>query len=164
MTHRTDYFFLHIKDIYHNFPRPSKIEEEIWDEVLTPYNAEEMKSAIKSYRKSGDGAFPPIPSKFAPHLRTIKKYKKKTEPLPFSPEHYYMQEDIKNYRCKYLYPVYVDAVKYILTEMLQHYVSKDKLKKLTHEEKYNLAMEYGLFEYFHIILDMVAKKRGEQNA
>ena len=73
MTHRTDYFFIHIKSIYPNFQRPSELDEEIWDEILTPYNADEMKNAIKSYRKSEDGAFAPIPSKFAPYLRKIKK-------------------------------------------------------------------------------------------
>jgi hypothetical protein len=161
MTHLTDYFFLHIKHIYHNFQRPSEIEEEIWNEMLSPYNTDEIKTAIKSYRKSEDGAFPPIPSKFANHLRFIKRRKKKEEPLPFSPEHYYMQEDIKNHRCKYLYPVYVDAVKYILYNLLEKAATKEELKDLSYEERYHLAIEYGLFEYFHPILDLVAKKRNQ---
>ncbi len=166
MTHLTDYFFLHIKSIYHNFPRPSEIEEEIWNELLSPYNIDEIKTAIKSYRKSEDGAFAPIPSKFSSHLRHIKRRKKKEEARPFSPEHYYMQEDIKNHRCKYLYPVYVDAVKHTLFYMLDQIATKEELQDITYEERYNLAVEYGLFEYFHHTLDIVAKNRnkGEENA
>ena len=163
MTHRTDYFFIHIKSIYPNFKRPSELDEEIWDEVLTPYNAEEIKTAIKSYRKSEEGTFAPTPSKFTPYLRKITQ-NKKIEALPFSPEHYLMQEDIKNNRCRYLYPVYVEAVKYTTNDLLQNYIPAKKLKEKTHEERYKLAVEYGLFEHFQHTLNIVANKRGENNA
>lgn len=163
MTQRTDYFFIHIKSIYPNFQRPSELDEEIWDEILTPYNADEIKTAIKSYRKNEDGAFAPIPSKFTPYLHKIKK-QNKPEALPFSPEHYLMQEDIKNHRCKYLYPVYVEAVKYTTTDLLKKYISNKKLKEMPHEERYKLAVEYGLFEHFQHTLNLVANKRGENNA
>jgi hypothetical protein len=166
MTHLTDYFFLHVKSIYHNFPRPSEIEEEIWDEMLSPYNVDEIKTAIKAYRKSEDGVFAPVPSKFTPHLRHIKRRKQKPEPQPFSPEHYFMQEDIKNHRCKYLYPVYVDAAKYTLFNMLDKVATKKELKDITYEQRYNLAVEYGLFDYFQHTLNLVAseRRRGEANA
>lgn len=164
MTNRTDYFFIHVKGLYPNFKRPTELEEEIWDEVLMSYNADEIRVAIKSYRKSQDGTFPPIPSKFTPYLKKIKKEDEKKEARPFSPEHYLMQEDIKNHRCKYLYPVYVDAVNYITHDLLKNYISENKIKDMTHNERYHLAVEYGLFENFQHILTIVANKRGEANA
>ena len=166
MTILTDYFFLNVKNIYHNFPRPSDIEEEIWNEMLSPYNLDEIRSAIKTYRKSEDGAFAPIPSKFSPYLRHIKRRKQKPEPLPFSPEHYFMQEDIKNNRCKYLYPVYVDAVKHTLFYLLEKVATQKELKDINYEQRYKLAAEYGLFDYFQNTLVTVANQRktGEENA
>lgn len=166
MTNKSDYFFLNLKQMYPGFGKPAEIDEEIWAEVLEPFQVEDIHKALKSYRKGNNGAFIPTVAQFKEYLypyekRVVRDY------LPLSPESYLMEEDIKRGQCKYLYPVYVKAVEYVFNVKVKEAVGAKAFKDFTLGMKYRTAVDYGLFADFDKVLDMVyeeGKKYEKGNA
>ncbi len=157
MSDKSDYFFLNLKQVFPNFAKPTPLETEIWDEILQPYQKNEILEAIKTYRKCEDSNFPPNPAKFKNYLfkRTLKKDK---PVLPLSPETYLMEEDIKAGRCRHFFPTYVKAVAYVLDVKLKEIVSERDFRSFSRGHKYRLAVEYGLFADFDKTLDLVYRE------
>jgi len=154
MTNKSDYFFLNLKQMYQGFRKPSEIDEEVWAEVLEPFEQDDIRKALKAYRKSKNGQFVPSVAQFEEYLypyekRVVKEY------LPLSPELYLIEQDIKQGRCKYLYPTYVEAVKYVFNVKVKEAVGEEAFKKFTLGKKYRTAVDYGLFADFDKVLDMV---------
>ena len=157
MSKKSDYFFVNIKQIYPTFSRPSILDVEIWEEVLEPYDLDEIMAGIKSYRKNEETNFAPNPCKFKKYLFSKYKPNKKFE-LPLSPEKYLMEQDIKAGRCVHLFPTYAKAVEYVLDEKLAELYTKDEFKKFSRGMRYHLAVENGLFADFDKTLDFVKRR------
>ena len=155
MSDKTDFLFLNIKQLYPMFARPSALDTEIWAELLQPYALTEIMHALKAYRKNEENNFPPNPAKFKNYLYTKQK---DMQGIPFSPEGYLMQQDMKAGRCKYFYPVYRRGVAYVIDNKLRALYPKAEFHKLTVNQKYHLAVENGLFGDFDKVLDLVADK------
>ena len=157
MTANSDYFFLNLKQLYPAFRKPAAIDVEIWEEELADYSQENIHKALKSYRKSALGGYVPTPIQFRDFLYPYKPVVKK-ETLPLSPETYLMDEDIRQGRCKHLFPTYVAGVRYVLNEKLKDFVDEELFNKMTRGMRYRAAVDYGLFADFDQVLDIVAKK------
>lgn len=159
MSNKSDYFFLCVKQIYPNFMKPSKIDEEIWADMLERFRADDIYDALKKYRKSVLGGSIPTPIKFQDFLYP---YQKKNKPidnsLPLSPETALMEEDINAGRCKYFFRDYAEGVQYVLYEKIKEYVDEKTLKTYSRGMRYHLAVEYGLFGEFEEILDQLHQK------
>lgn len=159
MSNKSDYFFLCLKQLYPNFAKPSAIDEEIWEEMLCNFGAEDIYGALKSYRKSALGGSIPTPVKFNDFLYP---YQKKNKPidnaLPLSPETALMEEDIKAGRCKYFFYDYVEGVQYVLYQKIKDYVDEKTLATYSRGMRYRVAVEYGLFGEFEEILDQLHQK------
>ena len=147
MTDKSDYFFLNIKQMYPNFGKPSDIDQEIWEEVLEPFTKDDIRKALKSHRKSSNGAFIPSVAQFKDHLYPYEKRVVKDD-LPLSPERYLMDEDIRRGQCKYLFPTYVKAVDYVFNVKVKEAVGDQAFKDFTTGKKYRTAVDYGLFADF----------------
>jgi len=80
-----------------------------------------------------------------------------------------MQQDIQTKRCKYFFPIYKEAVEYILNDLLKETIGKEEYflleKTYKHDfpllrgKKYRKSLELGLFDNFDDILEQVAKER-----
>ena len=158
MSKNSDYFFLILKEVYPTICKPSAIDEEIWEEILNSFEPEQIRAAIKSYRASPKGAFPPLPSQFGEFLYPYTK-RKVYEELPLSPSTYIMEQDIKAGRCKYLFPTYEAAVNYLFDVRLKEVLGKDEFAKYpSRGARYYKAVELGLFADFDEILEIVHLK------
>ena len=153
---KTDCFLLNLKELYPNFPKQSSQTILKWDEILNPFSVDEIILAIKKYRRSNNLTTPPTPEVFKNYLsaKTTPKQLKKNY-LPFSPENHLMEQDIKAGRCKYLYPIYCKAVRYILNVRLKKYYTKQEYNSLNFSSRYISAVEKGLFADFDKVLDFV---------
>lgn len=140
--------------MYSGFGKPAQIDEEIWAEVLEPFELEDIHKALKSYRKGKNGQFVPTVAQFKEYLYPYEKRVVKDD-LPLSPERYLMEEDIKRGQCKYLFPVYVKAVDYVFNVKVKEAVGEKVFRDFTLGKKYRTAVDYGLFADFDKILDMV---------
>lgn len=156
MTSKSDYFFLELKQLYTNFSKPAAIDEEIWAETLEPFSKENIRAALKTYRMSKNGAFVPTVAQFKDYLFPYEERVKK-EDLPLSPETYLMDEDIRQGRCKYLFPIYAKAVQYVLEVKVKESVGDEVFSKLSRGMKYRTAVDYGLFADFDKVLEMISK-------
>ena len=154
MTNKSDYFFLNLKQMYAGFSKPAAIDEEIWAEVLEPFDKEDIHKALKSYRKGKNGAFIPTVAQFQEYLYPYEKRVVKDD-LPLSPELYLMEEDIRRGQCKYLYPIYVKAVEYVFNVKVKEAVGAAVFKNFSLGKKYRTAVDYGLFADFDKVLDMI---------
>lgn len=162
MTENSDYFFWNLKELYPNFKRPSAIDEDIWAEMLKPYTKENIYAALKSYRKSAKGTYPPIPAQFEEFLYPYTKRVVVVEELPLSPSTYLMDEDIKAGRCKYFFPIYEKAVNYVFDEKLKEVLGAEEFAKLpSRGARYRKAVDLCLFADFEQALDLVYQ-RGQQ--
>ena len=159
MSKKSDYFFINVKQIYKNFKKPSDLDVEVWEELLEPYTEEEILVAIKTYRKCEDSPFAPSPAKFREYVYSFSKKTEKNT-LPLCPEMYLIHQDIEAGRCKYFYPVYVDAVNYIINVQLKQFYDPKVFKEMTRGERYYQAVERGLFADFDSALDHVYKEKG----
>ncbi len=158
---KVECFLLNIKELYPNFNYPSQNLIQKWDQTLSPFSADEIIFAIKQWRKTYGTSQAPTIKLFTPYL--VKKNSKtlsKRQSLPFSPENYLMEQDIKANRCKHLYPTYCKAVKYIINIRLKEYYNKTDFKKLNYSQRYSQAVEKGLFADFDKVLDFVSKNGG----
>lgn len=159
MTENTDYFFWNVKELYPNFGKPSRIDNDIWADILNPYSKDEIYKALKSYRKSEKGAFIPIPSRFKEFLYPYDKKKTPSQGAFCLPEHL-MKEDIRAGRCKHLFPTYVSATNYILNVKLKEVVGDKKFAECPdYASRIGLAIEECLFADLEPILDYVHEKR-----
>ena len=164
MTENSDYFFWNLKELYPNFNRPSAIDEDIWAEMLTPYTKENIYAALKAYRKSEKGAYPPLPAQFKEHLYPYTKRVTVVDELPLSPSTYLMEEDIKAGRCKHFFPTYEEAVNYIFDVKLKEVLGMEEFAKLpSRGARYQKAVDLCLFADFDQVLDLVYQ-RGKSNA
>lgn len=156
MSKKSDYFFLCLKQIYPNFSKPSSIDEDIWADMLSPFEIEDIYGAVKSYRKSALGGCIPTPIKFQDFLYPYqKKMKAVDNTLPLSPETALMEEDIRAGRVKYFFNDYVRGVEYVLYDKIKEYVDEKTLAKYSRGMRYHVAVEYGLFGDFEEILDQL---------
>ena len=159
--HKIECFLLNIKELYPNFQYPSYETIRKWKDILEPYTADEIISAIKQWRKNNSIQNAPDVELFKSYL--VKKNEKnltKCQFLPFNPESYLMEQDIKANRCKHLYPIYCRAVKYIINTRLKNFCSKNEFKHLNYSQRYTMAVEKGLFADFDKILDFVSTNGG----
>jgi len=162
MSKNSDYFFLNLKQMYPSLLKPSEIDEEIWAEILAPFSLDNVRSALKAYRMSSKGGFPPIPAVFKDFLYPYTKTKE-IESLPLSPASYIMEQDIKEGRCKYLFPTYQEAVNYIFDVKLKEVLPASEFKQLkSRGARYRKAVELGLFADFENALELVAKRGRKQ--
>lgn len=159
--HKVECFLLNIKELYPTFKYPSSSMLLRWKELLSPYSADEIIFAIKQWRKNYGTELSPSIDLFTSCLtkRTQKNLTKRTL-LPFNPENHLMEQDIKANRCKYLYPTYRQAVRYILNVRLKEFFTKEEFKKLNYSQRYIEAVERGLFADFDKTLDFVSTKGG----
>lgn len=162
MSTKSDYFFANIKQVYPAFPKPSALETEVWEELLEPYSIETIRKGIKSYRKNVDSPYAPTPAKFSDYLYEPKPANAKSfeDDLPPCPESYLIEQDKKAGRCKYFYPTYVKAVKYLLDVKTKEMMSEEEYKKSTRYQRYRLAVDNGFFADFDKTLDYVAEAEG----
>lgn len=157
MSKKSDFFFLHLKQLYPHFARPSAIDEEIWEDTLAPFCIEDIYKALKNYRQDKNGGSIPTPCVFKEFLYPYVPLKLDNS-LPLSPETVLMEEDIKAGRCKHLFPDYVKGVEYVLYHKLQEYVDKEELDTYSRGRRYYKAVEYGLFGEFDDVLEIVHPK------
>ncbi len=156
-------FLLNIKYLYPNFKKPSSEEFSKWNALISPYSVEEIILAIKKWKKSHNQTTYPTLQEFKKFLY----HKPNPSPsnlsnLPFNPETYLMEQDIKSGRCKHLYPTYCKAVNYILNERLKEFYNYNDYKKFNYSTRYKLAVEHGLFADFENTLDFI-KERSAQH-
>jgi len=154
MSKKSDYFFVNVKQVYPSFMRPSALETEIWEEVLEAYDIDEILAGIKAYRKTEESNYAPNPAKFKSYLFKRNRCDHRPD-LPLSPEKYLMEADIKAGRCRYTFPVYTRAVKYVLNVALGQLYPPEEFKTFSWGKRYWLAVENGLFANFDKVLDMV---------
>jgi len=158
MTENSDYFFWNLKEIYPNFMKPAAIDADIWAEMLEPYSKENIYKALKDYRRSEKGAFPPLPAQFKDFLYPYSETKKPS--LPFSPPSYLMDEDVKAGRCRHFFPTYVSAVNYILDVKLKDVLGMEEYAKYPdYGARFKKSVELCLFADFDKVLDYVYEKR-----
>lgn len=160
MSKKSDYLFLSIKQTYPSFVKPSTLDTEIWEEMLTPFDENDIRCALKDYRRQDMTGQAPKPATFRGYLKLYEKVAKKVDELPWSPESYLMEQDIKAGRCKYFYPDYVSAVRYILEVKVKEIVGEKMYRKFTEGMKYRTAVDYGLFADFDKILETVTNSKG----
>ena len=161
MKRKSECFLLNVKEIYPNFLYPAKDECEKWEKLLEPFEAEEIIIGLKKWRRAKGKFLVPLVEEFGKYLCFNKKnLELKEGGLPFSPEAYLMEQDIKAGRCKHFYPTYCRAVRYILNERLKELYKKEEFKNFSYSKKYRLAVENGLFADFDDVLDFV-KQSGE---
>lgn len=159
MSKNSDYFFLTLKEIYPTISKPSVIDEEIWEDMLEPFEQAQIRAAIKSYRSTSKGAFPPLPAQFKEFLYPYTKRKVYDE-LPLSPATHIMEQDIKAGRCKHLFPTYEAAVNYLFDVRLKEVLGKEEFAKYpTRGSRYYKAVDLGLFADFDDILEIVYRER-----
>lgn len=158
MSQKSDYFFVTIKQVYPNFPRPSELDAEIWAEILEPYSTEVIRKGIKSYRKNVDTGFAPTPAKFREYLYAPETAKKKEQPtLPLCPEKYLMEADIKAGRCRHFFPTYARGVTYVLDVKVREVVGEKAFQAMSRVARYRYAVDNGLFADFDLVLDKLYK-------
>lgn len=157
MSDKSDYFFLNVKDVYPSFKKPAAIDEELWEEMFEPFEKEDIRNALKDYRRADTTGFAPQPARFREYLSPYKKSVAEREHLPLSPETYLMREDIKAGRCKHFYPDYVRGVQYVLNDKLKEVIGERVFKTYTPGMKYRAAVDYGLFADFDKVLEIVCK-------
>jgi hypothetical protein len=160
MSAKSDYFYSLLRQIYPNINRPLQLEEQIWAELLESYTEEEILKAVKSFRTDVDTPFPPTPAKLKEYL--VHRTSSKPTCHGFSLVEHLIQQDQKAGRLVYFYGTYREAVEYVLTEKLRAYMNDDEaFRKLDHQGRVDLAIDYGLFADFDDSLTLVAKRRGE---
>lgn len=147
MSKKSDYLFWNLKQLYPTMGAPTKIDEEIYAEMLEPYSTEEIYAAIKSHRKGERGGYVPRLSELKESLELNHPQRQYVRDLPLSPEVYLMREDERMGRTKYFFPDYKIAVNYILTERLRKEVGDWAADKLF-AERFRIAVDYGLFADF----------------
>ena len=157
---KSDCFLLNVKEIYPDFLKPSVEEYKIWEKMLNPYSAEEIIMGLKKWRKVKGKKIAPNVEEFGRYLGGGKKDFKIKGGLPFNPEGYLMEQDIKAGRCKHFYPTYCKAVRYIFNVRLKELYKEKGFKDFSYSQKYRLAVENGLFADFDDVLDFV-KESGE---
>ncbi|MBP3687108.1 MAG: hypothetical protein J6J35_01935 [Alphaproteobacteria bacterium] len=160
MSEKSDYLFLSIKQLYPAFAKPAALDMEIWAEMLEPFDEEDIKSALKDYRRSDMTGQAPKPGTFRNYLAPYKRELREVDDLPWSPESYLMEQDIKAGRCKYFFPDYVSGVQYILNVLVKKEVGEKMFRKMTSGMKYRTAVDYGMFADFDKILEIVTKSKG----
>ena len=155
---KTNCFFLNLEELYPTFQKQNQKYFHKWQELLTPFSVDDIIFAIKKYKRANKTTTPPTLEefkKYLTHTKSIKQIKKTY--LPFSPENYLMEQDLKAKRCKYLYPTYCKAVRYILNVRLKQHHTKEEYKALNFSARYISAVEKGLFADFDKVLDFVHK-------
>lgn len=156
---KIDSFLLNIKYLYPNFKKPTPLEHTSWEELIAPYSVEEIILAIKKWKKSHtQNAYPTIQE-----FKNFLQYKQPPSSsssynLPFNPETYLMDQDIKSGRCKHLYPTYCKAVNYILNDRLKEFYPYNDFKKFNYSTRYKLAVDHGLFADFENTLDFIKER------
>ncbi|MBO5038239.1 MAG: hypothetical protein J6C85_02115 [Alphaproteobacteria bacterium] len=160
MSKKSDYLFLSIKQVYPAFAKPAALDMEIWEEMLEPFDQDDIKSALKDYRRTDVTGQAPRPGTFRTYLKPYEKVFREVDELPWSPESYLMEEDIKAGRCKYFFPDYASGVQYILDVRVKEIVGEKMYRKFTPGMKYRAAVDYGLFADFDEVLEIVTKSKG----
>lgn len=160
MSKKSDYLFLSIKQVYPAFAKPAALDMEIWAEMLEPFEKEDIKAALKDYRRSDMTGQAPKPGTFQNYLKSYKRELREVDELPMSPESSLMEADIKAGRCKYFYPDYVNGVQYILNVQVKEIVGEKMYRKFTPGMKYRMAVDYGLFADFDKVLEIVTNSKG----
>ena len=161
MKRKSECFLLNVKEIYPHFMYPSDDECNKWEKVLLDYSPEEIIMGLKKWRRVKGKNVVPLVDEFGKYLvfnKTREEFKRSE--LPFSPEVYLMEQDIKNGRCKHFYPTYCRAVRYVLNVKLKELYDSKEFKGFSYSKKYHLAVENGLFADFDEVLDLV-KHSGE---
>lgn len=152
---------------------PEKILEQ-WITELGDYSETQLRQAcynLFKYKKVA--TFP----KLAHVLAELCDQPK--EGLPSSTDKYgsryicieqeLMQRDIQAKRCKYFFPIYKEAVGRIMNDLLKKAIGQEEfaLMEATYKndgpllrgKQYRKALELGLFDNFHEVLEQVAKER-----
>ena len=155
---KTHCFIKNLLAIYPHYHQPTPNELKLWQQILSPYSPDEILKALRTWHKKNTSTYYPTPKEFAPLLVHIPT---KTHPhrqdLPFNPETYLMEQDIKNNTCHYLYPDYVNAVRYLLNVELKKHIPLEQYKTFSFSKKYSQAVELGLFANFHQTLENIVK-------
>ena len=158
MSANSDFFFISIKSIYPNFMRPSKLEEEIWEEVLDGYSVDDILLAIKAYRKNEELNVAPTPAKIKKYIFS-RRPKEVLGGLPMSAELYLMDLDRKAGREVHYFHTYTKGINYVLDVKLRALVAVDEFNKLDYSAKYRLAVDNGLFADFDVVLAKIKEGR-----
>ena len=158
MSINSDFFFVSVKSIYPNFAKPSKLDVEIWEEVLDGYSVDDILLAIKSYRKNEELNVAPCPAKFRKYIfsRTPKEV---SGGLPMSAELYLMDLDRKAGRPVYYFHDYTMGIKHVFEAKLKPILEQDEFNKLDYSDKYKLAVEHGLFADFDLVMAKIVEAR-----
>lgn len=158
MSINSDFFFVSIKAIYPSFSRPSRLEEEIWEEVLEGYSVDDILLAVKAYRKNEETDVAPTPAKFKKYIFS-KHSKVGTKNLPMSLEHHFMKLDKEAGREVYYFHIYTLGIDYVFDTKLKKILGNEKFNKLDYSSKYKLAVENGLFADFDKVLAKIREER-----
>lgn len=152
---------------------PEKIIEQ-WIAELGDYSETQLKQAcynLFKYKKVS--TFPKLAHIIAELSDQPKNDPSNTENKTTSRggiciEHELMKRDIEAKRCKHFFPDYRDAVYYIMNDLLKQTIGAKEFAELEagyrnnsyqcRGSKYQRALELGLFDNFHQILDEIARK------
>lgn len=151
---KTECFLLNLKELYPSLKKPSQKILSDWQTLLSPLSVDEIISNLKLWVKNNPST-PPTPSTFITKLPHTPKTSHTKKNLPFSPETYLFEQDIKKNRNKHLYSTYCKAVRYIINYRLKEYYPKEEFKTFNYSARYERAVEKGLFADFDEILDFV---------
>ena len=151
---KTECFLLNLKELYPSLKKPSKKILSDWQNLLSPLSVDEIISNLHLWVKNNPNT-PPTPSTFIPSHTPASKPSQTRQGLPFSPEAYLFEQDIKKNRNTHLYSTYCKAVRYILNYRLKQYYAKEEFKTFDYNDRYERAVERGLFADFDEVLDFV---------
>ena len=156
--HKTQCFLNNLSAIYPNLPKANLETFANWQNLLLDYSPDDILKALRTWHKKHAPTYYPTPKEFSYYLTHLpKKTHPRRKDLPFNPETYLMEQDIKNQTCTHLYPDYANAVRYILSIELQKHIPKELIKTYSYSERYSKAVELGLFANFHQTLETVSK-------
>ena len=150
---KTECFLLNLKELYPNLKKPSSALFREWQKLLSPLSTERIVSTLKLWVKENPTT-PPSPKTFLSPPAQIKS-PPRPQGLPFSPEAYLFEQDIKKNRNIHLYSTYCKAVRYILNYRLKQYYPKEEFKNFNFSDRYERAVERGLFADFAEVLELV---------
>ncbi|MBR5599307.1 MAG: hypothetical protein IKW39_04625 [Alphaproteobacteria bacterium] len=156
---KVECFLLHLKEIYPSLRKPSSSTIDDWKTILDQLSVEDIVNTLKHWVNLNPKT-PPTPKQFSASL--VKKNTKKTNKrtfLPFNPETYLFNEDIKKQRNKHFFSTYRRAVNYILNVRLKEFYPKEEFKNFNYSARYERAVEKGLFADFADVLDYVSESR-----
>lgn len=163
--------FKHIEELYNGdttdeavleYARGNSQKMDAWREAFREYDLNDVLKTIDEYFTKKNNRTPPRIAQIQAMMNAcgIGKIQEVTEPAVkyHSPAEELMQADIAAGDCRHLLDVYKLAVAYVLEDLLLTEIPPEVWRKMSFSQRWNLAVDKGLFNNFRQLLTQVCKQ------